>query len=320
MFKAPYFQAELLFYFFSFSLFLLMWEFLRNPGWLLATSIGILAGISHLTKASILPGLILFLGFAAMKVFWIQLFKNDSGNQSSEPGKDFMIRFAQVLLVAVVFLATIFPYILKSKRTFGRYFYNVNSTFYIWYDSWEDVKSGTRAYGDREGWPDMPQSEIPGLNKYLQEHTFRDILLRFLIGSQTIFMKMVNSYGYFKYILLFLVGVLLLMLKFPQKFRENISRNPFIFMFLVSYFVMYWLLYSWYVPIADGNRFVLALFIPLMFTLSQSIYRFAQGQYLNFQGKHFQLINLFCSLILVIFIFDLIFSIFNKIGVMYGGS
>ena len=34
---------------------------------------------------------------------------------------------------------------------FGQYFYNVNSTFYIWYDEWGDAIKGARAHGDRVG-------------------------------------------------------------------------------------------------------------------------------------------------------------------------
>ncbi|NJL23605.1 MAG: hypothetical protein HC895_26895, partial [Leptolyngbyaceae cyanobacterium SM1_3_5] len=33
------------------------------------------------------------------------------------------------------------------------------------------------------------------------------------------------------------------------------------------YFLAYLLLYAWYAPIASGNRFVLAQFLPLMLTL-----------------------------------------------------
>ena len=35
------------------------------------------------------------------------------------------------------------PYLSTSKRVFGQYFYNVNSTFYMWYDDWPHASVGT---------------------------------------------------------------------------------------------------------------------------------------------------------------------------------
>ena len=66
-----------------------------------------------------------------------------------------------LMLIVFTFLAVEYPHISNSKRIYGHYFYNVNSTFYIWYDSWDDVMQGTRVHGDRVGWPDMPEDQIP---------------------------------------------------------------------------------------------------------------------------------------------------------------
>jgi hypothetical protein len=64
IFKAGWFQAELLFYFVNFCLFLLMCRLLWQPSWPLAILAGIVAWLAHLTKASILPGLVIFLMLA----------------------------------------------------------------------------------------------------------------------------------------------------------------------------------------------------------------------------------------------------------------
>ena len=54
---------------------------------------------------------------------------------------------AVTALVGVVFLATVSPYLHTSKERFGRWFYNVNTSIYMWADSWDEVKqimSGTK--------------------------------------------------------------------------------------------------------------------------------------------------------------------------------
>ncbi|MCE7984836.1 MAG: hypothetical protein DYG89_26995 [Caldilinea sp. CFX5] len=137
--------------------------------WQLASLTGVVAGIAHLTKASILPGLALFLAFAGLRWGWTALQCRNPA-QGGLPQR-LLSHLLPVLLVGVCFLLTVYPYISTSKRVFGHYFYNVNSTFYMWYDSWEEAKQGTRAHGARVGWPDMPPEEIPSLRKYLREHT-----------------------------------------------------------------------------------------------------------------------------------------------------
>ena len=105
-------------------------------------------------------------------------------------------------LVLFLFIVVITPQIVANKRTFGRYFYNVNTTFYIWYDSWEDVKLGTRAHGDREGWPKMAPDQIPSAGKYWREHTAEEIYWRWIVGILKYFILAVTSYGWFRYVLL----------------------------------------------------------------------------------------------------------------------
>ena len=130
IFKAGYFQAELLFYFVNFCLFLLMWRFLQRKSWRLAILTGIVAGLAHLTKASILPGLVIFIVLAGVKRGWVTL-RSRHSSEDAIPTKFIHSPLFGVLLVGAFFLITVFPYINTSKRVFGHYFYNVTTTFYI---------------------------------------------------------------------------------------------------------------------------------------------------------------------------------------------
>jgi len=318
IFKAGYFQVELLFYFVNFCLFLLMWRLLQRMSWWLAILTGIVAGLAHLTKASILPGLVIFLVLAGVKWGWVTL-RNRRSSDDEIPTNSILLHLLAVLLVGVFFLITVFPYINTSKRVFGDYFYNVNSTFYIWYDSWEEVKQGTRAHGDRVGWPDMAPEEIPSMSKYLGEHTWPQIIGRLVDGGQMVLNNVVHSYGYFKYIVVYMCLLMLAILRSWRQARQAVMSNPILCLFLVIYFGGYLLLYFWYAAINSGNRLILAQFIPLMFTISYGLYTLLRSSQIRIRGHSVETLVIINLAILLIVITD-IYSVFTeRAGTMYGG-
>lgn len=258
MFKAGHFQCELLFYFLNLLLFVLCIENLLRPTALRAGVLGLVAGLAYLTKASVLPALVLF----ALCYTSAHIVRRDSesgGRLGSEPRA-----VLRVLVVGLVFLLVVAPYIRTSKRVFGRYFYNVTSTFYLWYDSWEEVERGTKAHGDRIGWPDMPSSKVPSVCKYWREHSFAQIAQRLANGAGTVLSVAWASYGYLKYAAVYALSGLLYVLHHRKRVAEALSDRAAraASAFVILYFAGYFLLYSWYAPIADGNRLTLSLFLP----------------------------------------------------------
>lgn len=317
IFKAAFFQVELLFYFINFCLFLLMWRLLQQNTWQLAIVTGVVAGIAHLTKASILPGFVLFLGFAGLQWGWVAL-----QNHPSQPvglTKRLLWQFLPVLLVGLSFLTTVSPYIRTSKQIFGHYFYNVNSTFYMWYDSWEEAKAGTRAHGDRVGWPDMPPEEIPSMSKYLREHTAEQIVNRFVAGGRTVFKNVINSYGYFKYIVIYFALFLAAMLWSWRQAMQALRTNPLLYLFLVTYFVVYFLLCFWYAPIASGNRIILAQFLPLLFSLAYGSHCLLRSSLIKIGESFSTASNVATVGILLIVVVDIYFVLTERVGTIYGG-
>jgi hypothetical protein len=273
MYKASFVQAELLFYAVNFVFFLLMWRMLAHdrPPLSLAIATGVVAGVAHLTKASILPGLLLFLSFGALK-WGLYLAQHRA---KARAGRRALARAASpllgLLLVGAAFLVTVSPYIITSKRVFGHYFYNVNSTFYMWYESWEEARDGTKAHGDRVGWPDMPLEEIPSMRKYLREHTLGEILWRFISGAQQTWESVRGSYGYHLYIFAYGGFLSLAALRYRARAWRRIKAAPFEHLFLVAYFAAYGLLYAWYAWITWGNRFILAQFVPMIYVLGRGL-------------------------------------------------
>jgi hypothetical protein len=284
MYKAGYVQTEILFYGINLLLFTLMWRMLKDPSPTIRAGlgVGVTAGIAHLTKASILPGLLLFIGLGALK--W--------GIRTGQAGRTMITRNAlkrfrtscrtlrpqlsallAFLLAGATYLMVISPYLITSKRIFGRYFYNVNSTFYIWYESWQEATEGTKAHGDRQGWPDMPDSEIPSLQTYVRDHTLNQILHRFRSGGLVTWERVRDSYGYHIYLYVYGGLLLLSLIVNPTGVWNPVRRDIYPYLFIAAYFAAYGLLYAWYAWIASGNRFVLLLFAPLLFVIGRGIDR-----------------------------------------------
>ena len=298
MFRAGYVQVELLFYVLNFCCFLIGWQLLKQPSWWLSILAGLLFGITHLTKASILPALLLLLVCLILRGLFA---KQQSGSSRRSAIAHHLLNIS---LVVLFFLLTVSPYISASQRFFGQYFYNVNSTFYLWYDSWEEAEQGTRIRDDNEGWPQMPADQIPSLSKYLQEHTAAQMLDRLGSGVIEVYSVVNTSYGYWKYVLLYLTAAIALMVTNFRLMGSKLKQYWWIALFLVGYFVGYLTLYAWYAPIAEGNRFILAQFLPFMLTLAVIQQRLAPTQQIARNLK----INLFKCLnfvILGIILFEL---------------
>jgi hypothetical protein len=315
IFKAGWYQSELLFYFLNFCLFLEMIALLQKPSLGLAILTGVTAGLAHLTKASILPGLAIFgLVYTLKLAFgWLR-------SRSAPVMKDRWREWLALPLVALVFLITVYPYIATSKRVFGQYFYNVNSTFYIWYDSWEQAKQGTRAYGDRVGWPNMPPDQIPSMGKYLREHTPSQIAGRFVQGARLVWNEVSDSYGYLPYVGIYTGLLLAAAVVYRGQAASLIHANAAIILFAGIYFVAYLLMYFWYAPIAAGNRLVLAQFLPLMYSLSVGQQALLGDKSIRIARRQVRLLDLINLALLVFIVFDIRSVLTGRILWMKGGD
>jgi len=268
VFKAGYVQVEISYYFISFLAYAFMGWMLVSPSLKAGIATGVLAGLAHLSKASILPGLVLFLCLFILKVTvdWLVMARR----ADDRPGlrRLSLLRYASGFFVLLFFLGIIFQYISESKRLYGQYFYNVNSTFYMWYDTWAQAKKGTRAVGDREGWPQMPPEEIPSLQKYLGEHTAADIIQRLQRGMRSQAEYLLDLYGRFDYLLILFLLVVTLAVSYYPVTGKLIRENFWLCLFVLGYFTGYLILYAWYYPITDNEnqRMTYSLFLPFVFS------------------------------------------------------
>ena len=318
--KSPYFQVEILFYTLFGLAFILSLDTLISPKWRKSIGVGVLFALAHFGKASALPGLLIFISSYGVLLL-SRLFSRSLNREQIKQ------TLYHALAPLVVFMALLFPYFQESKEKYGTYFYNVNTTFYIWYDSWDEAKEGTRAAGDRRGWPAMPDEEIPSLSKYLREHTADDIIERFRNGAATLLRSGCHNSNYsFGYCSQVGLSLLILALGLPLLFkgirRRKSEQNTHIAWYVLLFFLLYVLSFVWYMPIIGrGPRTILSLAIPLLWTIGLVVHspQIQSLQFTLFQRrvKVFHIIYLLMTLTLFYEIYQIIAF---RAAAMYGGN
>lgn len=309
MFKAAYIQCELLLYFLNFLGFLMMIQFLIMPNSKNGALVGFLMGLAFLTKSSALPGFILFLVFAFLKA--LQPTINDLCQKNS-PLRDRRLssRLRGIAYAIIVFILVGLPYFLPRIKSHKSFLMAEVLQAAPWCDSLGEFNASRK----------MRPEDRCSFNKYFRTHTATQIRDRVTKGSATVIKVCHNSYGYAKYVYLYLLiaagaaGFLFI----TKKSIPGIFNNPLLLTFLITYFSVYFLLVAWYTPIVKGNRFILTLFLPAMFTLALFINNCFKKTALSVFGFTVTVLTAVNLLILIIFYVDL-FTLLNRVGIMYAG-
>ncbi len=261
--KASFVQAELLYYALFFVAWLLMCRVLYRPKIATAIVAGLVAGLSYWVKASIPPMLIVFL-FASLGAVFLRRQTADKENTEHEGHFSSRETLMSATVVMAVFFAVVSPYLLDNKERFGHYFYNVNSTFFMWCDSWKEARSFADQYDISEHYPEAPVEVIPSIARYARTHSLSHASARLAYGFKTL-TKQFLSAGYGRYILALAVACLVLGFQHRKRFRElgeaDLVVAGFTFLVVAGYVTVY----AWYAPVAFGDRFVLSLTLPILF-------------------------------------------------------
>lgn len=289
IFKAPYLKAELVFYFASFICFLLMSIMLIRPSISLGVATGIALGLTHLIKASILPGLALFAVLFVFRLVWLR----HQSVRSDQPNPNLLRTLVSLGISVLGFIMVIFPYILESKQIYGSYLYNVNTSYYIWYDTWTEAKQQGILHGFEVGPPDLPADQIPGPWLYLQTHTPKQIIDRFSTGLLKQIQHLVFPQGVFNYLLLYLGLLVIVFVLNLSKGTTLLRQHFFVIAFAALYALGYTILNAWYFPIAGGPRFITGLFIPLLFSSIVSIRKLTDDKHIHIGRWRIDMVHLF---------------------------
>ncbi len=314
VYRSGYVQAELLFYGLFFLAFVLALWWQNDPRPERAVLCGVVLGIAYLTKASVLPLLAAICFFAAV---WA-LYRLRTGGSWLRP-------LAGALILVVLFLATVYPYIKTSHERFGQWFYNVNTTFYMWADSWDEVKRVMSGTGDREHWPDLPPELLPGPKRYFAEHTLAETAQRIAEGVWVSELRhlVYMPFGYGKYLIFYCLIALVIAIRAREAFAQACLREG---RWIRTAFVLcvvggYVGAYAFYSPIVRGPRLVLALYLPTMFSLFWFLSREAIAKTPLWVGGRFEvgLFHVHLSALAVL-VFDLVFRFPHVIVTDFAGA
>jgi len=270
-FKAAYVQAEIVYYAISFGAFVLLIRALLKPNWKNGFGAGLFLGLWQLTKASALPALVGYFLLSLSLCCWEFLRPQQRANDSIIETPKWIRRLVTTTLVLGTFLMINLPYFLQTRSLFGTWMYNVNSTLYMWCDSWQEVKMGPRGHGDRVAWPNMSPDQLPSIRKYLREHTISEIVGRIWDGLRTIHVRSSQAYGFYRYVWVYGALAIGAGLSFPRRTWRWLRPRLHGAIFALGFLATYLTLYAWYCPIACGNRFVLGLYLPWLYTTATSM-------------------------------------------------
>jgi hypothetical protein len=279
IFKAGYFKVEPMFYFLAFLGFVLMLSMLRRPNAKLAIFTGAVTGIAYLSKASALLGLMVWVGVYGIKLLTDHIWPVGGDLSSKSRLHNSLQKAFYLLIVLGVFFIAVYPYTRTAKQNFGRYFFNINSTFYVWFDDFDSAKAANHTYGLNQKWPDfLPDDQIPGMQNYLREHSIKQIKNRIIYGVNVQRNNLIFQYLPTNFVLVYF-AVFIISIIADLKNTVNLSRKHiFLIGFTILYILVYLASFTWYAYISNGRRFTYGIYLPLLFALFVAVKNLAENQ------------------------------------------
>ncbi|MCY4070708.1 MAG: hypothetical protein OXG60_05385 [Chloroflexi bacterium] len=320
-FKAPFFQPEVLYYTLFSCAFILSVETLFAPKWYKSVAVGALFALAYYTKASALPSIGIFSASYAILLFAKSYHRQL--NREKVAGI-----FFQALAPLVMFFVLLFPYFHESKIDYGKYFYNVNTSIYMWMDSWREAKAVRAEIGGEAGFIHLPDDEIPSLQNYLRKHSVEQIFERLRNGSHAMItsgclsQSSMHFYGYCSQVALGIIVFCVFLPVLLRRFRREKLRHLNIYCYIGLFFTVNALGAFWYTPISGpGPRIILALLIPFFWTLGLVLHSKAiQDLRLQLFGYQIKLPNLLLVFLCSTLFYEIIQVATWRAAEMYGGK
>lgn len=286
--RAVYFQPETLYY----ILFFFTWVcavklLLRNDVWLHAL-FGLMGGLAYLAKTSVEPLILGWLVVSGLRWLLTLRKKDDHMAELDWNGRK---HFIGLLVFAFAWLAVTAPRYMASHERWGdpRFTY---PAAWMWMDDFETGYAWMAKHPDKAALETIPDAEKPSLRNYLKTHEAAAVQARLKDGTtakvtgwlapKPVKVKKDGTFPGWKILLekrgWYLAGVGVVTLAagvLVWSRRKAVDRVGMKLpagswapvLFTAGSVVGYSLLYGWYDSIGRGERFMLSLYLPLVFCL-----------------------------------------------------
>ena len=287
--RSVYFQPEPLYYIFFFLAWATAAAILRKNTIWLYTALGVASGLAYLAKASVLPLLGIFLAVSTLR-FFAKLFGIGSAERKHADQWSCAAHFLGILFLSTGFFLTAGPRLEFAAKTYGDPLHTYPG-YWMWMDNFEEGFQWMNEHPDRRRLEGIIGSDIPSFETYRKTHSDEEVVDRAWDGTSYVVSRFFDPprrvqkkdearpwnhiLHYRGYYLGALAGILLLTGVAYSFHREDpdfpshriAPGSLSVGLFVVGTFAAYAVLYGWYVPIGKGDRFLLSLYAPLVFSL-----------------------------------------------------
>lgn len=286
--RAAYFQPEPLYYVFFFLSWVCALRLLMQNDLWLHLLFGVLSGVAYLAKTSIEPMLMGWFIVSAWR-FVRGLFRKE--DLTDEVRWTCRNHIFGLIVFGVGWMSIVGPRYSFAQEKWGEARFSYPATW-MWFDEFEKGMDWMREHPDKASLEKIPDGERPSFSLYAKTHTREEMANRLVDGywekmSRWLAPKVVkpkkdSAFEGWRVILdrrgIYLGGVAAIFLGVMVLMwsrRREVNRLGMSLpcgagaagLFVVGTVLGYGLLYGWYDPIGRGDRFMLSLFLPVVFSL-----------------------------------------------------
>jgi len=215
-------------------------------------------------------------------------------------------RVGSLLLIGgtavMVFFGLLIPFGVQNSQKFGGFFSNINSSTVMWADSWSQFTAAANKYGGTIKMLQSPDPGQPSLQIYIRTHSLAQALRRFSNGFKVQFNNVLYPFNVVNYPLVLAALLAAAAGVYHKRTRELLTRYKAVVLFVLSYLLGYFVLFCWYGVIDKGPRFVLGLFLPVLFSIYAALYQYRDKLVLNM--KRLSILNAVNVLLILLICVD----------------
>jgi len=295
-------NAEVLYYTAFFFFWVAGWRLLVGNPLRSYAFAGLLCAAAYLAEPSTL---FLSLCLAALSIVrWIQVER--SGTEDiTWTGRRFLLG---AVVFYVSFLLPVLPKAYDMYQRAGDPFQNA-SEYCFWMDDWNECIPRLRDFSAHRI-AELPPAERPSAENYWQQHTGDQIWNRLRDGMLTQTHNFLGAEKSWKdfwhpepqlhivlplrgaYPAALLLGTLLLATQGATVKTRTVADRRMLWALTVLAFTIYFVAISFYTPIVGGDRLILALYIPVLFSLAMRIEYLREERTQGWQVGAVQIIHL----------------------------